>query len=109
MVVVLLALDGIGGLYGISSFNLSQLETLGMVFSMELMFVLAVVSWMETKGGALLVTFLLVIKFIEGIIVANLYLIPEYGPQWGQYVYSTIYLFFAVFSYLSYRKIIQSS
>jgi hypothetical protein len=109
VLVVLLVLEGIGGLWALSSFELSQLEMLGIVANMELILVLAAVSWMETKLGNSVVMLLLVIKFAEGIVSANLELIPEYGPQWGQYAYSLIYLVFAAVSYLSYRKITEKN
>ncbi|MFQ6032226.1 MAG: hypothetical protein ACE5K2_04815, partial [Candidatus Zixiibacteriota bacterium] len=66
-------------------------------------------TWMETKWGALLVVLLGIIMFAKGIIASNLYLIPEWGPQWSQYLWSIVYLLISAFSYLSYRKITKPS
>ncbi|WP_455368068.1 hypothetical protein [[Eubacterium] cellulosolvens] len=102
LTVLLLALDGVGSLFSIFVVGVSPLE---MVIAIELVFVLAAISWMETKWGALLVSSLGIIMFVQSIIVSTFYLIPEYGPQWGQYLYSIIFLLISAFSYLSYRKI----
>ncbi len=106
LTVLLLAFDGIGGLYSIFGLGLNPLL---MVVAMELVFVLAVVAWMETKWGAMLVALLGIIMFVQGIIASTLYLVPEYGPQWQQYLYDIIYLLISAFSYLSYRKITKPS
>jgi len=109
LTVLLLALDGLGSLYAISSFKLSMPEVFGMVVGIELVFVLAVVAWMETKWGALLVVLLGFVLFLQNLIGSYLYLVPEWGPQWQQYLWGIIYLLISAFSYLSYRKITKPS
>jgi hypothetical protein len=105
LTVLLFALDGIGGLYAIFAFELPQIGVFYMLAVIELAFVLAVVAWGETKLGAMLVILLGLILFTERVILASLNLIPEWGPQWGQYLWSIIYLMVSAFSYLSYTKI----
>ncbi len=70
-----------------------------------LLVTLAVVAWMETRWGALLVVAIGLLSFVANIITVALNLYPQYGTQTEQYLYSLLLLLIPLFGALSYRSI----
>ncbi len=66
---------------------------------------LAVVAWMQTRWGALLIVVIGLLWFVSELISAALLLYPQYGEQLGQYLYALLTLVVPLFGYLSYRSI----
>lgn len=66
---------------------------------------LAVVAWMQTRWGALLVVVMGILIFVSQVIYAALLINPQYGDQTGQYLYALVTLIIPLFGFLSYRSI----
>lgn len=75
------------------------------LFGLYLMGTLAVVAWMQTRWGALLVLIVGLIIFASEIISAALLLHPEYGDQTYQILYAMSTVVLPIFGFLSYRSI----
>jgi hypothetical protein len=75
------------------------------LFGLYLMATLAVVAWMQTRWGALLVTVVALVIFLSEIISAGLFLNPQFGDQTVQILYASLTVILPVFGFLSYRSI----
>ncbi len=82
-----------------------QIDTAAQVFGLYFMLTLAVVAWMQTRWGALLVLVMGLLFFVSELISAALFLYPQYGDQTGAYLYAGITLIVPLFAFLSYRVI----
>ncbi len=69
---------------------------------------LAVVAWMQTRWGALLVVGVGILVFVADLISASMYLYPQYGTQTEQYLYAPTNLLISLFAFLSYRTITRA-
>ncbi len=72
-----------------------------------LLVTLAVVAWMETRWGALLVAVIGLLAFVMNVITAALFLYPQYGTQTEQYLFGLVLLLIPLFALLSYRGIVK--
>ena len=81
------------------------LEPASHVFALLFLGTLAVVAWMETRWGALLVVVMGLLLFVAEITSAALLLTPQFGPQLGQLIFSAGSLIIPFFGFLSYRSI----
>ncbi|MFQ6013244.1 MAG: hypothetical protein ACE5LS_06335 [Thermoplasmata archaeon] len=84
-----------------------QIDTAAQVFGLYFMVTLAVVAWMQTRGGALLVTVMGLLFFVSELISAALFLYPQFGDQTSAYIFAGITLIVPLFGFLSYRSITQ--
>ncbi len=75
------------------------------LFGLYLMGTLAVVAWMQTRWGALLVAVVGLLIFVAEIVSAALLLNPQYGDQTTQILYAMSTVILPLFGFLSYRSI----
>lgn len=75
------------------------------LFGLYLMGTLAVVAWMQTKWGALLVVVVGLVIFVSEILSAALLVNPQYGDQTAQILYALTTVILPIFGFLSYRSI----
>ena len=100
-VLALFALSQAAALAGLGP----GLEPASHVFALLFLGTLAVVAWMETRWGALLVVVMGLLLFVAEITSAALLLTPQFGPQLGQLIFSAGSLIIPFFGFLSYRSI----
>lgn len=103
LVVILAAYAAFSGiaLLGIGS----QIDPAAHAFGLFFFVTLAIVAWMQTRWGALLVLVMGLFYFVTELIAAVLFLYPQFGDQTSAYINAGITLIGPLFAFLSYRSI----
>ncbi len=104
VLVVFLALYAALSGFALLGFG-AQIGPAAQVFLLYFLVTLAVVAWMQTRWGALLVLVMGLLFFVSELIAAALFLYPQFGDQTSAYINAGITLIVPLFAFLSYRSI----